>query len=604
MQLAIAATGSRGGAIWVIQPKQSPQCYCHVDLELCQVNEPQQQTVISQALERTVKEGKSLVLPAEGVEAGPQTADSGNKCGYPLFFKPLKAASQVAMILQLIGMETLTPHDYRAVVGILDQAGEAAETYLAHRRAVILEDDRKSLAQLLQYSEGVHASLEPEKVIYQVANLGRDTVGCNRVVVWIDPKVKRALRAVSGVDKPDRRAVLLQSIEKLSQHCLTLKKPIVASREQLAELPEEEELTYLLKDYFNVSQLDQIFLQPIKAEDKYIGVITAEGFEEQTATNLAGVLATISKHAGVALNNALEMAAVPMIRPLARIKKVKENPQKRRKWIAVLVGLLMGMAGLIFVPWTIKTGCSCELVPKQRRSVVSPLDTIQIAEIVRETGFAETGAIIARLDEFNLQRELEDLQYKWKQEDISWESAQTEVEEEIAALEKKRLENQMKLVKDNIGKCQVKMPISGIILTPDLKHLERSALNKGDLICEVADLDHWQLVLDVPQEEVNWVQLGLQESGESEVKFFLEAFPESELRTYIKGAGQIGHMARLKEEGNFFEVRVDVSAEELNDIKQGLRGGMVGQAKIFTTKRCLGYVLLRKVIRFFRVTFF
>ncbi len=33
--------------------------------------------------------------------------------------------------------------------------------------------------------------------------------------------------------------------------------------EQLVELDEDQDLTLLLKDYFTVSQLDQIFLQPL-----------------------------------------------------------------------------------------------------------------------------------------------------------------------------------------------------------------------------------------------------------------------------------------------------------------------------------------------------
>jgi hypothetical protein len=63
-------------------------------------------------------------------------------------------------------------------------------------------------------------------------------------------------------------------------------------------------------------------------------------------------------------------------------------------------------------------------------------------------------------------------------------------------------------------------------------------------------------------------------------------------------------MARIKDRGNVFEIRVDVSPDQLKQIERGLRNGMVGRAKIETVDRPLGFVLLRKVIRFFRVTFF
>ena len=335
LQLTVAATGSKGGAIWLTQAQEGPQCYCHIDLECCGINESDdQKRLIVEAVQRTVAESKPLVIPPAGNDPttatvidgeAPEGAVSPNQSRHSLFFMPLRAAQQVAMVLQVIGAEGLSAHDYRTVVGILGQAVETGDTYLAHRRAAVLDDDRKSLARLLQYAEGVHGSLDPEKVIFQVANLGRDAIGCTRVVVWIDPQVKRRLIAVSGVDKADRRAVLLQTLTKLSKECLKLKKPVAASRQQLVEMSEEEELTHLLKDYFNVSKLDQIFLQPIQSQEDYLGVLIAEGFDEQSGANLAGIIATVAKHAGVALTNALEMASVPLVRRLARLPRARAN---------------------------------------------------------------------------------------------------------------------------------------------------------------------------------------------------------------------------------------------------------------------------------------
>jgi len=370
LQLTVASTGSAGGAIWVMQAQQGPQCYCHVNLELCSINEPTQQKLVVEAVQRTAKEGKCLVIPAGApnqVETDQQT--DTNNCAYPLIFKPLKAANQVAMVVQVLAAENLTEQGFRPVVGLLEQIGESAETYLAHRRAAVLEDDRKALTRLLQYAEGVHNSLDAEKVVYQIANLGRDAIGCQRLVIWIDPKVKRGLRAVSGIDKPDRRAVLMQALEKLSKHCLEIKKPIVATREQLVELPEEEIFTQLLKEYFNISQLDQIFLQPIKTDDLYLGVVVAEGFEDVGSTNLAGIIAAVSNHGGVALNNALEMASVPMVRTLGKLKKAVKDPKRKRKYIITTVVLLIGLAVLLFMPWTVQIKCACELAPKEDRMV-------------------------------------------------------------------------------------------------------------------------------------------------------------------------------------------------------------------------------------------
>ena len=618
LQLTAAAISARGGAIWLTQSEQGPQCYCHIDLESCGINESQEQKrLVIEAVMRTVSEAKPIVIPPSGNDptdtvssAGDDISAAGgssNRSPYPLFFIPLRAANQVAMVLQIIGGETLSAHDYRTVIALLSQAAESADNYLAHRRAAVLDDDRKSLARLLQYAEAVHGSLDHEKVVYQIANLGRDTIGCTRVVVWVDPKVKRRLFAVSGVDKADRRAVLMQTLEKLGKHCLEIKKPIVASREQLVEMPEDEKLTILLKDYFNVSNLDQIFLQPIINKENYLGILIAEGFEETRGANLAGVIATVAKHAAVALANALEMAAVPLVRPLGRLQKAKKNPKTRRKWIAIFILIAVAIVVGLLMPWTVKIEAACKLTPQERRVVDVPLDGIKIAEIVIPEGFVKKGELIARLDDEELLNNLiaYQAQQAQAQNDLSQAISMASSEnQEKFRLEVERLDAFINLMKLQISKCRLLAPISGTILTPQLQLKTGMTVKRGDMICEIADLRSWELVLEVPQEEIFWVQRRLNE-GPAETKFFLEAYPEYKLTTAITGIDQISQIPQIHQElGNVYEIRVEVADEELAEIQLALRDGIIGRAKISTEERALGFVLLRKVIRFFRITFF
>ena len=613
LQLSIMATGSKGGALWVIQPQQPPQCYCHLELDLCQIKEPKQQQLVIEAIQRAVSEAKPLVIPAGGVacEVGQSAQESGsaltNQCGYPLFFKPLKAANQIAMVMQLVGSSELDPHEFRAVVGLLGQIGESAETYLAHRRAAVLEEDRKALAKLLQMAEGVHESLEPDKVLYHIANLGRDAVGCDRVVVWVDPKVKRGLRAVSGVDKPDRRAVLLQSLERLSKHCLEIKKPIVAARKQLVEMSEDDKLTHLLTEYFNISQLDQIFLQPLTAKESedYLGVLIAEGFDEQSGVNIAGLIAAVAKHGGIALANALHVAALPVVRPFAKLRQVKKDPKKKRKFIAISTVLLIAIVICTLLPWPVKVDCVCELTPSQMRLIDSPLDGVQITKIVRSEGLLAPQEIIAQLDDVELIAQLHSSHADLAQAKIRMDQAVRSTEREYYKKECHRLESQIELLDQMKDRCTVRAPIAGTILTAQLQQSEGLTLKKGDLICEIADLSRWQLLLDVPQEEVGWVQLGLTgESAVCPVEFFLTAYPQEKLHAEVTSVDQIGQMPQITEDGNVYQIRLDVSSDELAAISSGLRPGSTGRAKIQTCDRALGYVMARKVIRFLRVTFF
>ena len=604
LQLAAVATGSPGGAIWVVSAAdQPPQCYCHLELDLARTDDPAQQRLLTEAVQRTVKEAKTLVVPA-ATEQIPAQQPPGlqNRCDHPMFFKPLRAGDKVAMVLHLIAEPHLSTEDFRPIVGLLEQIGQAAERYLTNRRAVVLEDDRRALARLLQYAQAVHNSLDPEKVVYQIANLGRDAIGCKRVVVWVDPQVKRGLRAVSGVDKPDRRAILMQSLEKLSRHCLKIKKPIVAARAQIPELPPDDPLTPLLTQYFHTSKLDQIFLEPVKGAEGFLGVLIAEGVDQADSCNVAGLVAAVGAHAGVALANALEMAAVPLLRPLARLQKVKSDPKKRRKWLIIAAVVVAGLALGALVPYPIRIDCSCELTPKHRRVIDAPLDGVQIIDVVKPSGAVQAGTIIMQLDDVELTTRLATLQGEKKQAQIRKNQARgSDVEYWQKEVDKQ--DNEITLVKTQMEKCRVRAPISGTIMTEQLERQAGLIVRKGDPLFEIADLTQWELLLNVPQEEIGWVQRGL-EVGSGTVEFYLAAYPESKLQAEIVSAEQISQTAQTGDAGNVFEIRLDVPAAELSDLMVGLRSGSTGQAKIRTRDRALGYVLLRKVIRFFRVAFF
>lgn len=611
LQLSVAATGSTGGAVWLLQPGQSPQIFCHIDLEKASLQDnATQQQLVMESLAQVAEQEKVVILPGSNPAIDPQVQDGGptNTSPYPFIFKPIRAGQKVAMALHLMARSESGDEQVRAVIGLLDQICESAETYLAHRRALVLEDDRKALAQLLKYSETVHESLDPQRVIAQMANTGRDAIGCERVVVWVDPAIKRSLIAVSGVDKPDKRAVLLQSVEKLARYCLRENKPIVGARDQLAQMDQEDELSPLLNAYFNASQLDRIFIQPVILEEKKLGAVAAEGFDEQTGANLAGVVSTVARHGALALHNALEMASVPLVRPFGKIQQVKADPNRRNKWLAILAVLLLGLLAAAFIPWTIQIDATCEIRPKVSRLVDSPLDGLQVAELLRTQGLVEQGEVICRLDDVTLKTE----KAKVEAELAEVQAGQTErlnpterrVSEMVVQQKLKRIE----LYEMQIEQATLRAPISGRILTPqnEMERLEGLTVDRGMPICEIADLSEWQLVMRVPQEEIGWVQRGLKEAegGERPIKFFLAAYPKQRLFTRLSSVDQISQAPQLEDKGNAFMVRIDLTEQELSGLPAGLRPGSAGQAKIATCKRPLGYVLLRKAIRFFRVTFF
>lgn len=311
---------------------------------------------------------------------------------------------------------------------------------------------------------------------------------------------------------------------------------------------------------------------------------------------------------------------------MGKLGAIRKDGARRRKWLMAGAAAVVLLTAGAVAPWPVKVEGPCTLTPRVRRVVDAPVDGVAITKIVRARGVVEKGEVIALLDDADLQAERA-LQQAEKgkaaaQSDRARSTGQTQ-EEDYYGQEIKKLQAQIDLLDLLIERCQVRAPISGTILTPRLELKEDATVRKGDLICEIADLSNWEVVVEVPQKEIGWVHRGLTEAADREAEaadqgatdadaaeglpteFYLAAYPEHKLLAWVKEAGQISQMPRVGKEGNYYEVRAPVEGEQLAALAaMGLRDGSTGRAKVATVDRCLGYVLLRKVIRFFRVTFF
>jgi len=241
--------------------------------------------------------------------------------------------------------------------------------------------------------------------------------------------------------------------------------------------------------------------------------------------------------------------------------------------------------------------------------VTTPVDEVNIDQILIPSGMVQAGDVIMKLNDEELLARLYSLKAEKSQEEVrAGQALANPIERRLHELELDRLQNEIIYIEAQIAKCLVKSPITGMIMTADLDLMEGLPVKKGDALFEVADLSEWEVILDVLQEEVGWVQRVLDQEVDNPqglaVEFFLEAYPEQKLQAKVTELDQIAQMARVKEEGNVFEIRVNVPQEELLPIQEQLRDLSVGRAKIDTVTRPLAYVLLRKVIRFFRVAFF
>src|SRR5262249_32439078 len=89
---------------------------------------------------------------------------------------------------------------------------------------------------------------------------------------------------------------------------------------------------------------------------------------------------------------------------------------------------------------------------------------------------------------------------------------------QVAAFEAEGIIQELALVERKLDMLEVKAPISGVVVSGDLRRSEGQPIRQGQVLFEVAPLEEMLVEADVPDREVSRVRVGLP------VHFRLEAF--------------------------------------------------------------------------------
>jgi multidrug resistance efflux pump len=157
----------------------------------------------------------------------------------------------------------------------------------------------------------------------------------------------------------------------------------------------------------------------------------------------------------------------------------------------------------------------------------------------------------------------------------------------LAALEAER-----RHLEEQIRRTRVVAPHNGVVVTPRLKEMAGSRVEKGDLIAEVHAMERLRAEIAVPEKEIGSVRPG------QPVVLKSRAFPEKSLRGRVTAVAP----AVQTEEGGWGRTIVRVEAE-IDAPGASLRSDMTGQAKILCGRRPILELLTRRLTRYLRVEF-
>ncbi len=595
-----------GGAVWLGEGSKPLRLECQLNHTLL---DGPGDSFHRQLLEQIRAEGEAVVVPPGGTSIGSRILP--NPTDFTLLIGPLKVDQDVVGLFEVI-QRSASAAAVRGNRRLLVLVCELAADHLRRQELRQLRDERLRSEQFDRFTELIHGSLDLANVAYNLANAGRQFIDCDRVSVAIRKGRRFKLKAISGVDTPNRRSNAVRRLEELAARVASTNEAIwYDGEEDHALAPQILEPLKRFADDVHPRMIGLISINATPGEIKgnrktVVAVLIVEQFNSVLGNAERERASRVARHSAPALVNALRYQALPTL-PFARLRNGPLGQPAIRIFpvLAAVAGVSL-IASLAFMPMDFNVHAEGELQPQQRQHVFAPFDA-QVASIrVRHGDQVAANDVLVELRSPDMDLESQRIQGEF---DVTVkrlsaiESSLLQIEtsndretgranqlaaeqEELRQLLESQRE-QLSLLRQQREKLVLRSPIDGRVLTWDLEQsLADRPVQRGQLLLSVANLKGpWVTELEVPDNRIEAVLKATEQSGSVRASFQLATNRGDEHRGVIRRIST--RTEATTDDRPIVRVTMDVDEDEIRD----LRPGATVFAKIHCGRKSAAYVL-------------
>lgn len=227
-----------------------------------------------------------------------------------------------------------------------------------------------------------------------------------------------------------------------------------------------------------------------------------------------------------------------------------------------------------------------------RRAVVAPFDGFVLSERRRAGDKVSEGEVLAVLDDRDIVLE----QKRWiatrRQHLREFDKAMAEGDRaklNIIRTQIAQAEAQIELYGGQSARSIVVAPFDGIVATGDLSQSIGGPVSRGEVLYEVAPLDHYRVILEVDEGDVRDVSVG--QSGQ----LLLSSLPDEPLSYVIE---RLTPVAEAREGRNYYLVEARLTGPSVDRLRPGMKG--ISKTEIDT--RRLIWIWTHSLFRWLRIT--
>ena len=545
-----------------------------------------------EVLEQVCRVMKPFVAPL--VQAGRGEDDQRGNIG---LYIPIETEGGLFGILKVVTRRE-SKIIYKEEVELLVNSGGLVSIYLQQLHMPKVLGRMEEIGKLFEVHREIFSSLDSVQIAFTLANLLPGVIQCERCVVGLyDGGEKLRIRAITGQDLIEPKSVMVRSLTRILDEAGKGDNPLNLTHEGLEGM-EEGMLREAGEEYFQEHPFKVLHVFPVKDTDRRFGVISIETARQDafSQTDLT-FMKFVSSQAALAFKNARLFQGIPLAKTWQWLIKVlqKAGILSWAKKILILTAILAVVLVPLLVPVENRVSGQCEVLPIHRYYARAKTEGILKSFLVQEGSKVKTGETVALLDDEPLQKKLREVLTK---RDI----LQANVEKyfglgqmadyEIERLRLKEVEVEIEFLQSELKKTRILTEGSGVVITPQPRFRERigKAVNKGEELMEIGELERLRLEVAVDEKDIQFVRVG------QKVLFLLNSLPEKSFEVKVR---EIREKAEVREMGNFFIVEADLGA-----LEGPFKPGMKGEAKVYAGKAPLGEVYLRDMINWFRMKVF
>ena len=455
-----------------------------------------------------------------------------------------------------------------------------ASLMLSERKLAILE-------ALVHVSSEITSTLRLDRLLQIIVNSPQNVLPYELCAIALDHRGRLQLKAVSGMSSLPMGDPQVERIHELLRWLSAENDPLHLSRYDEADAESQPELPGAVARHFEETGYRSLFSLPLADDQGRVGLLLYESsVPDFLSLPHIEMIKILAGQATVAIRNALlyrEVPLISLIEPLMQKKaSLLRTSGKRRLTTAVVAAAILLF--LVFCPMPMRVSGDALIAPQHLVTVAAPVDGNVQAVYVHEGQRVAAGTVLGALNDWQWRTDLAAADAKYQaamltmQDDLAHGSAQSGADR----AQTEYLRSEVARITSRLESAQLRSPIDGVVVTPNLENVAGKHLLAGDTFAQVLDLKTAVVRIAVAEADASLLARG------QHAAIKLDSFPQ---KTWHDSVAVVSPEAQVDEgKGNrTFTAEVPVANTDAM-----LRDGMSGKAKIFIGWRPAGYVLLRR----------